>query len=191
MTPTPPNLTQRLYLHYTSSGRPHQLLFRPSGVQDAAQLLTMATDAATALSGYMLDVDTFTTAEYSGVGSNVRFPLGFTPIAGNRTLAGNIYGDDPESVQYSITGKGFANGIRWRHEYFTAYNWTGTAWPLTNRWNLATAPGEIVGYYNTVLDWYNVSGLSGVQLVTAGSTPPIPNGWVNVCHNGYWQRKQR
>lgn len=191
MPPTVPNLTQRLYIHYTSGGRPHQMMLRPTGVQTEPTLLAMAQDAANVMSSYMLDVDSFTRAEYCGVASNVRFPLGLTPVVGVRTLAGNVYADDPESVQYSITGKGHFNGTRWRIEWFSGYNWGGVAWPLTNRFNIATAPGVVIGFYNTITDWYAPSGLAGVPLVGAGTTTPIFNGWVNICHNGYWTRKQR
>jgi hypothetical protein len=191
MPVTSPSLTQRLFLHYTSGGLPHQICLRPATPQPPSVLLAMANDATNDLVNYMLDIDSVNSAEFCGVGSNVRFPLGFTAATGNVSLAGNQYADDPESVMWSLTGKGLAAGVKWSHRFFSAYNFGGVAWPLKNRWNIATAPTAVVNYWTAISDWWSTLGVGGVQLVTAGSQPPIIHTWVNISHNGFWTRKQR
>lgn len=191
MAPLPPNLTQRLFLHYTSVGRPHELCLRPTGVQDEATLETMAGDAATDLANFVFDTDSFFKAEYTGVGSNVRIPLVFTPVAGLASLAGNQYPIDPESVMISITGKGIPSGTRYANRFFTSYNYGGAGWPLKNRWQLATAPAGVLTFWNLFNVWHRGAGLAGVRLVSASSSPVIQNGYVNISLNAWWQRKQR
>lgn len=191
MPVTPPSLTQRLFLHYSSSGYNHQICFRPATPQPESVLLSVASLIASDLTYYMLDVDSVYAAEYCAVGSNVRFPLGFTSQAGHNTLAGNVYADDPESVMWSMTGKATSSGIKWSTRFFSAYNFGGTTWSLKNRWSIATAPALIVNFWTMIADYYSTAGIGGVQMVTAGSQPPIVNEWLNISHNGYWTRKQR
>lgn len=191
MPPVSPSLTQRLFIHYTSALKNHQVEVRPSGVQTAATLAAMAASFAVLIADYMIDYDSFTSAEYCGVGSNVRFPLPFTAVAGSNSVAGNVYADDPESIQLSMTGKGIFAGVKWSHRLFTPFNFGGSAWPPKNRWDLPSAPLQVQNYWSRIQQMYDVTGLAGVQLVTAGSQPPIINNWVNICHNGYWTRIQR
>jgi hypothetical protein len=151
----------------------------------------MAADLATQLADYMIDYDSFTSAEYAQVSTNVRFPLAFTTVAGANSVAGNVYADDPESVQVSMTGKGTAAGVKWSMKFFTPFNWAGSVWATKNRWTLSTAPAQVLNFFDRVQTMYSPTGLSGVRLVCAGSQPVIINNWVNISHNGYWQRRQR
>lgn len=164
---------------------------RPPGVQTATTLENMAAAAANELIPFMFNTDAFTRAEYTGVSSNVRVPLPFSSAAGLQSTAGNVFGEDPESVQLSITGKGVPSGTRWSSRFFTAYNYGSQPWPATNRWLYATAPTGVQNLFNVWAAWYTGGGLAGIQLVSASSSPVVLNFYVNICKNGWWQRKQR
>lgn len=188
---TPPDLTQRLIVTYTSVGIEHELLVRPPGVQSEPTLTAMANAIATELSPFMLNTDAFVKADYCAVSSSVRFPLVFAPVAGLQSPAGNVFGEDPESVQLSVTGKCLSSGIRWSSRWFSPYNFGSQPWPAKNRWQVATAPTGVQNFWTVYQTWYQGGGLAGLNLVGAGTQNVILNNYVNATHNGYWERKQR
>lgn len=191
MAPRPPNLTQRLFLDYTSRGKKHTMEYRFNPPLDLTALTSVAGAIAYLYSTVMLNDDSFTAASYSGVGSGVRFAIPFGLLSGQQTLAGNVWPTDPESTMLSMTGKSTGSGARWRTEFFTAYNNGSGAWPATNRYSGGGISGNILTWFSDVERLLGGTYPGVPRPVAIDSSFIVPNIYVNICQNAYWQRKQR
>ena len=190
MAPLPQNNTGRLFLDYTSAGIPHTLMFRYAGTENTVDLLAAADLLADHMAQAMINTDAVTGARYSQEGTNFSLPLnGFDTQVGVRTVAGNLWTEDPDSAFYSVTGRDGSDGREWKLLHFTPYNFGG-GWPGDNRFNAgenATADSIREGWQQLM------NGDGGMPFagrsISGGFV--VTNGWLNIAKNAYRQRKQR
>lgn len=187
MAPLPPSNTPRIFVVYTSMGKEHTCEVRLNVAFNASSWAALAQDVATINSLRMRISDTSIRAEYSPANSGIRFPLAHTAVPG--TIADDqFWGQDPESTQLTICGKGSVTGRRWRYTLFSPVR-TGS-WPGTNRYNPGASP-VIDTWQQNVKNLVNGGGSTGIVLTTIGLDKPIVYDYVNISQNAYWQREQR
>lgn len=183
-----PDATTRLYFDYTSLQKEHTLIVRINEGQLAVDVLNYAANIVDTLTTVMRANDAVLGVRISNQGSNVTFPLALDPSPGQLSGSATIWDQDPESVFWSLVGRGISTGRKVRYEIFTPIR--NGQWPENNRYE----PGE-----NTVVDTFRtamtsaliVGTNSAVQANTIGGDVILINPYVNIAHNAYWQRKQR
>lgn len=192
MAPLDPNSTVRVYLDYTSAGKPHQAELRVSGLPTTATLTSIANSLKSVFTSYMFDADSVLGARYSPAFVDFSLPLSVTPAAG--TLVTGFaaqWAEDKESAMLSWCGRGENTARRWRLSFFTPYAFAPTSvnWPTNNRYN----PGD-----NSVVDTLRSSiisllaaSYSGSRIVNIAEDTVAMNAYTNISKNGYWQREQR
>lgn len=184
----PPSSTTRYFIDYTSLGRLHTLVIRTNGLGTLAENSTFINGITGTMVTVMRESDSILAVRLAEQGSNVTFPFDFAPVNGLLSGAATIWDQDPESVFWSITGRGISTGRKVRYDMYTPVR--NGSYPDNNRYEL----GE-----NTFVDAFYDSftgallGFSGnpVQAVSIGGDVILPNRYVNIAHNAYWQRKQR
>lgn len=188
MAPLPENSTARLFLDYTSMGVNHTVMIRLPSDATLGGIQQFAIDIADALRTRMLETDSFFAARLSNVGSDFSFPITFPVLPGILTVAGNVWGQDPQSTMLSIVGRSYSTGRRVRLQFFSPVS--STSWPDDNRYN----PGDsapVDTFRTNVIGTLNGGGISGVQAVAIDNTAPGWYPYVNISQNAYWQREQR
>jgi hypothetical protein len=183
-----PNATLRLYFDYTSMGKAHTLIVRTNGVGDDSELQGYALQIADALTSVMRAGDTINGVRRSAAGSNITFPFITTPMPGQLSGSATIWDQDPESAQWSVVGRGISTGRKVRYEIFTPIR-LGT-WPENNRWE--AGENATVDTFRTDFTAAIIAGPPApTQGVSIGGDVVLLNPYVNLCHNAYWQRRQR
>jgi len=184
MAPLPSNGTNRLFLDYTSVNIEHTMLLRlADSVTDPE---AAATSYATLFAARMYPSDSFFRARFSLSGEDFSLPIPFTAVPGALPSGTPTWPQDPESTQLSFIMRGITSGRRARVEFFTSI--TTTTWPGDNRYN----PGDAAPI-DTLRANFEAAAESGgtYPLVTVAGDFTTVYGYVNICQNSYWQRKQR
>lgn len=175
MTPLPENNTDRLWVRYTSAGRPHELLFRFDTGTGASTAAASANVAILVLKTMIASNDAVTGARFSAGGSLVSFPVPVTTGAGS----GSAWTDaDTGANFYSATGRS-TDGRDVKYTVFTTLSNPDT---LGYRYNSPTGQW---------LDFLEVLDEMPTNPVTISGLIPIMNSYVNWGYNAYWQRKIR
>lgn len=189
MAPLPDSNTGRLYLDYTSASVPHTLIVRFDGTQTAANLQSAAAIVANHMAQAMVNSDSVFAARASQEGQEFSLPVTFTSVPGVRTLAGNIWTEDPDSAFYCLTGRSNTQARRWKLLHFTIYNF-GSSWPVDNRYSA----GENATVDAVRTGWAQIlAGQASMPFpcVAIDAGPIVMNAYANIAKNAYRQRKQR
>lgn len=172
--PLPANNTSRVFIDYTAGGQKHTAEIRlPSGSSQATAE-TAAAHMAPLMAPFLWNTDSVYGARFQLAGSNVSFPISFTPVAGLQTPT------DPDRKPnfISFTGRSL-DGRRVRFTLFT--------------------PAEdidAVGYRDTTPSSYALAILNGLKHANVNARSisganPYWNSYVNSGVNAYYQRKMR
>lgn len=175
MAPLNPNNTQRFWLRYTSKLVEHELEFRLNETKTAADGATAATALANALKTFLPTADSFLSLRRSAPGSNLSFPVAFTPIAGTNSTAA---ADDNIPSFLSIVGRS-ALGRRVRMTVFSPYDYNDPNYRI-NR----SESGGIDAWLDVVED-------PSYGFVAVDDVNVIWNQYGNVGYNAYWIRERR
>lgn len=175
LTPLPINNTDRAWLKYTSMGKEHEICFRfPSTTAQATIVSTLATFAGSA-KALLPTTDSFTGLRHADSGSNLSFPLAWTPVTG--TSANAVELDDVAHF-ISMTGRSLG-GYRCRVTLFVP--------SIGDIYNFRTTAGA--NGQAAIFD----SAVKAITpaLVAVDGANVIWNGYVNIGYNAYWQRQVR
>lgn len=189
MAPLPENATSRLFIGYTSQSIRHEMQFRYFGIQTTPNLVQAYTALAAGLAAAMLTPDAIIDARYQNANTNFSIPLVVNPVQGTKSVAGNIWAEDPESAQLSIIGRDNTTGRKAKWLFFTPYNFAAT-WPTDNRYQ----PGENSGVDALIAHFQAAAAGAGSMpfpLVSIGGGPLVVYDYANICKNGYWEKEQR
>lgn len=175
MAPLPPNTTARLFIEYTSVGKEHTAELRLPVGATTADAEAVYDLMAPAMAAGMASNDSVTGARFSAAGSNVSFPLGVAPDAGNLDAVSDI---DMRARFVSFTGRS-VDGRDVRFTFFTPYV---VADP--NGYRQITPTGLAAGILAVL------TGL-GASIRTISGLQPIWNTYANLGYNAYYQRRNR
>jgi len=175
LPPLPDNNTDRYWLKYTSAGEEHELCFRLANSTSTADGEAAATALANALKSWMPSTDTFSSLRKAENGSNLSFPVTFTPIAG--TGAGAAEATDLARF-CSIVGRS-AGGYRCRMTFFTPNISDSIAYRTATG---VSTPGSSL---------YTAAAAQSPAFVAKDGFGVIWNGYSNNGFNSYWQRQLR
>jgi hypothetical protein len=175
MAPLPDNLTDRYWVDYEGVTGMHTVMFRFPALTAQGTAITGVQNCISALKAWAHTSTNFNRLRYSSAGSNVSFPVAWTPVAGTSagTLPANgrpqfvsFNGRSPDGrrVNYTIHGIPAAADVDYR---------------------ILAAENPTVAACVAALD-APVNGL-----VTASGQPAIMNAYANFGYNAYFQRKAR
>lgn len=151
-------------------GTEHEMVMRfPSATPQADQVAN-AVDIANSLKTAMLTSDSFLGVRHADSGSNLSFPLAFTPIAGTGSWTPET---DDEAKFWSITGRSLG-GYRCRLTFFTGASGDSAGYRIIGSNNLLTAVGT-----------------AEPPLVAIDGQEVVWNNYMNIGYNSYWQRQLR
>lgn len=188
LPPVPENNTARIWIDYTSLGIRHSMMVRPAVALAISERASVAQAFATVISNRMLTSDSCFGARYSAPMTDFSVPIPFVPVNGVVTIAGNVWAQDPESVQLSITGRSHTTGRDVRYTLFSPVS--TDPYPAKNRY----LPGQsavIDTFRENLVGLVEGGGMLDWPMVTVDGTFVTCNDYVNISGNGYWERKQR
>lgn len=184
----PPSNTRRYFIDYTSLGRQHTMVVRTNGVGTIAENLAYINGVIGNMTTVMRESDSVLRVRIAEPGSDVTFPFSTNSFQGQLSGAATIWDQDPESVFWSITGRGISTGRKVRYDMYTPVR--NGSYPDNNRYEV----GENT-FVDTFFNNFTAAIIAGptpaVQGVTIGGDVLLFNNYVNIAHNAYWQRKQR
>lgn len=188
LPPLPDNNSSRVWLDYTSLGRPHSMLVRLNEEASSADASLIANRLAPVLANRMLTSDSITGVRFSEAGSNISTPIAFTPVSGAVSGALVTWENDPESAYLTLPGRGGKLGRKARIGFFSPVR--TVTWPADNRFNPGDEPVIDTFRLNLVSALNTGSGVNDTA-VNISNAPVLWQGYINISHNAYWQRKQR
>lgn len=188
LPPLPDNNTARLWIDYTSLGRPHSALVRIFETAGAINAGAVANRVIPVIVTRMLQTDSVTGARFAEAGENFSVPLAITPTPGVVSGANVTWENDPESAFLTLPGRDSFQGRKTRFGLFSPVR--TVSWPGDNRYNPGDEPVIDTFRINLTAALNNSTGPDDT-VVTIGNNPVRWAGYVNISHNAYWQRKQR
>jgi hypothetical protein len=175
MAPLPVNSTNRLWVRKVGVTGTHEIMFRGQPGSDQVDLAGVASDFLNATKGLVYEGDIWTSARYSASGSDLSFPVGWTPIAGAN---GSAYDGRNQPFFVDWVGRGpDGRRVRWSIQ---------GAVPFQDS-NYRAVQGENAGVDAGIASLNSAVSI----LATIGGTPPFVYGYADVGYNAYQQRKRR
>lgn len=183
MAPLPDNNTMRVWIDYTSGGRPHSVMFRFAGDDPSgAAIQPRLTEIGAALQGVMDDEDSITGWRFSLTGQNFSFPF-LGPVGGAGLLTGGVV--NPESQACFVGASGRSSGGRRVHCNIFTIAATGFTVYRQNRGSLAA---NFAALYDVLTDQ---PGIDGDPPIAIDGLPIVWNDYLNIGQNAYYQRASR
>lgn len=175
MAPLPDNLTDRYWVDYSGLMGKHSMLFRTIPGTDLEAATARIVEVVQTLTAWSFTTTVFFQLRRSVVGTDVSFPVPWTPIAGGAT-AQQLPQDYPQFVSW--VGRGL-DGVR------VKFSLQGTN---------VEADADYRQYAdNTPQVAATIAALSDpvTPFVTASGGQFILNNYANTGFNAYFQRKRR
>lgn len=182
---TPPNLTSRLWVRYTSLNYQHEILFRHVGVTVAATAVALVIPILTAMADLMRTDDSFYAARFSAPNSDISLPVDITPIHGTGSNGG--VAGDPESRYITFVGRGTGSGARVRWTLFAGSDEVGV--PPTMRYQPESS--SLVDAVIEALQFAATFNPPNAFLATDQADAPQVYTYANMGYNYHWTRVQR
>lgn len=176
MAPLDPAGTDRWYLEYKTTHARHEICFRSGGLAGVDTVTTALIAYCNAVKPYLYQDVVFDKLRHSNTGSNLSFPIAWTPIAG--TSPGTAQPKTEAPLFMSFTGRS-SQGRRVRITQFGIQVAWSDDFRITYGEN--AVPAAILGALEAHTNvWVAIDGFAIMW-----------NQYANTGFNAYWQRQSR
>ena len=175
MAPLPENSTMRIWIKQEGPRGAHETMFRFADGVTVVDAIASIADVLTAGTGLVYDSQTWTSARHSAAGSDISFPVAWTPIPGTNGSA-----ESDVNKPFFLTWVGRSTGGR-------RVTWTIGGAAYVGDTNFRIVEGENPGV-DAVIDALRVMEPPAVAI---DGLDPLIYPYANCGFNAYFQRKQR